>query len=118
MMDLKTSREFLEDGTTCVVSVAGELDEYTAPVLERELQAMLRSGAETDIVDLTQCEFIDSSALGVLVTANARLRGVPSRLSLVTADRNIQKVFEITGLDRVFAIHPTRDAALHGDFRV
>jgi anti-sigma B factor antagonist len=41
-----------------------------------------------------------------------RLRTNEGQLSLVCSDRNITKIFEITGLDRVFTIHPTREAAL------
>jgi anti-sigma B factor antagonist len=41
-----------------------------------------------------------------------RLRGQEGQLSLVCSDRNIAKIFEITGLDRVFQIYPARDEAL------
>jgi len=41
-----------------------------------------------------------------------RLRTNDGQLSLVCSDRNITKIFEITGLDRVFAIHPTREEAV------
>ena len=41
-----------------------------------------------------------------------RLRTNDGQLSLVCSDRNITKIFEITGLDRVFAIHATRDEAV------
>jgi anti-sigma B factor antagonist len=41
-----------------------------------------------------------------------RLRTNDGQLSLVCSDRNITKIFEITGLDRVFTIHPTREEAV------
>jgi anti-sigma B factor antagonist len=41
-----------------------------------------------------------------------RLRSNDGELSLVCNDRNITKIFEITGLDRVFAIYPTREEAI------
>jgi anti-sigma B factor antagonist len=41
-----------------------------------------------------------------------RLRTNDGQLSLVCSDRNITKIFEITGLDRVFTIYPTRDEAV------
>jgi anti-sigma B factor antagonist len=40
------------------------------------------------------------------------LRQNDGQLSLVCDDRNITKIFEITGLDRVFTIHPTREEAV------
>ena len=64
------------------------------------------------IVDLSATTFIDSTTLGVLVGGVKRLRANDGHLSLVCSDRNITKIFEITGLDRVFAIYETRDAAI------
>jgi anti-sigma B factor antagonist len=103
----------LLDGTS-VVSVAGELDAYTAALFEQELRATLNDGVEAVVVDLTKCDFIDSTALGVLVGAHKRFGKSNGAFSLVTADSHTRKVLGITGLDRVFAIHPTRAAALNG----
>ena len=51
----------------------------------------------------------------MLVGGVKRLRTNEGQLSLVCSDRNITKIFEITGLDRVFTIHPTREAAVGAD---
>ena len=48
----------------------------------------------------------------MLVGGVKRLRANDGQLSLVCSDRNITKIFEITGLDRVFTIYPTRDEAV------
>ena len=64
------------------------------------------------IVDFSDTTFIDSTTLGVLVGGVKRLRTNDGQLSLVCSDRNITKIFEITGLDRVFTIYATRDEAL------
>jgi anti-sigma B factor antagonist len=95
-----------------VISLAGEVDLYTAPEFKQELLRVIGEGASQVIVDLTDTTFIDSTTLGVLVGGVKRLRPNGGQLSLVCSDRNITKIFEITGLDRVFAIYPTRDEAL------
>jgi anti-sigma B factor antagonist len=64
------------------------------------------------IVDFTSTTFIDSTTLGVLVGGVKRLRTNDGQLSLVCSDRNITKIFEITGLDRVFSIYASRDEAV------
>ena len=64
------------------------------------------------IVDFTNTTFIDSTTLGVLVGGVKRLRTNDGQLTLVCSDRNITKIFEITGLDRVFSIYPTREEAV------
>jgi anti-sigma B factor antagonist len=64
------------------------------------------------IVDFSDTTFIDSTTLGVLVGGVKRLRTNEGQLALVCSDRNITKIFEITGLDRVFTIYPTRVEAV------
>ena len=95
-----------------VISLAGEVDLYTAPEFKQQLLEVIGQGAKSVIVDLTDTTFIDSTTLGVLVGGVKRLRAQDGRLALVCSDRNITKIFEITGLDRVFTIYPTRDEAL------
>ncbi len=95
-----------------VIALAGEVDLYTAPELKRELLEAIGNGAKDVVVDFTNTTFIDSTTLGVLVGGVKRLRPNGGRLSIVCSDRNITKIFEITGLDRVFTIYPTRAEAL------
>jgi anti-sigma B factor antagonist len=102
------------DGDTYVLSLAGEADLYTAPELKQQLVEVIGEGGVEVVVDLTETTFIDSTTLGVLVSGVKRLRPVDGRLSLVCSDPNITKVFEITGLDKVFEIYPTREGALAG----
>ena len=119
MIDLETKCELLEGGTY-VVSVAGELDMYTAPRFKQTLLGALGSAPASVIVDLTECEFIDSSALNILIGAREHLDGdgVSVGLSIVTPNPTIRKVFQITGLDTLFAIHPSRAAAMNGGTHV
>jgi anti-sigma B factor antagonist len=97
---------------TYVISLAGEVDLYTAPEFKQQLLDVIGKGAKNVVVDFTDTTFIDSTTLGVLVGGVKRLRGQDGQLALVCSDRNITKIFEITGLDRVFQIYPTRDEAL------
>jgi len=94
------------------ISLSGEVDLYTAPEFKQQLLELVGQGAKDVIVDFTNTTFIDSTTLGVLVGGVKRLRTNDGQLSLVCSDRNITKIFEITGLDRVFTIHETRDAAV------
>jgi anti-sigma B factor antagonist len=95
-----------------VVSLAGEVDLYTAPEFKQQLLEVVAEGARQVVVDFTDATFIDSTTLGVLVSGLKRLRANDGELSLVCSDRNIAKIFEITGLDRVFSIYESRDEAL------
>ena len=95
-----------------VISLTGEVDLYTAPEFKQQLLDVIAKGAKGVVVDFTNTTFIDSTTLGVLVGGVKRLRANEGQLSLVCSDRNITKIFEITGLDRVFTIYPTRDEAV------
>jgi len=95
-----------------VVSLTGEVDLYTAPEFKQQLLDVIGQGAREVIVDFTGTTFIDSTTLGVLVGGVKRLRPAGGQLSLVCSDRNITKIFEITGLDRVFTIYATREEAV------
>ena len=95
-----------------VISLAGEVDLYTAPEFKQQLLDVISQGGKNVVVDFTNTTFIDSTTLGVLVGGVKRLRTNDGQLSLVCSDRNITKIFEITGLDRVFTIYATRDEAV------
>ena len=107
--DVKTDKV---DESTYVIALAGEVDLYTAPEFKQQLLDVIGQGGKDVVVDFSDTTFIDSTTLGVLVGGVKRLRAQDGRLSLVCSDRNITKIFEITGLDRVFTIYPTRDEAL------
>jgi anti-sigma B factor antagonist len=109
--DIKTEKL---DGNSYVISLAGEVDLYTAPEFKQQLLDVIGQGAKEVVVDFSDTTFIDSTTLGVLVGGVKRLRTNDGQLSLVCSDRNITKIFEITGLDRVFTIYGSRDEALTG----
>ena len=95
-----------------VVDVEGEVDIYSAPQFKEVLLQGIEEGASRIIVDLAKVTFIDSTALGVLVSGAKRVRPQNGTLDIVCADDNITRIFEITGLDRIFGIYPTREEAL------
>lgn len=110
-MRLGLETEQVRDGVY-IVSPAGELDLYTCPEFKEELLRVISTGASHVVVDLSLTTFVDSTALGVLLRGVERLRATDGRLSVVSPDENILKVFRVTGLDRVFELHASRAEAL------
>ncbi|GAC1315874.1 MAG: anti-sigma factor antagonist BldG [Thermoleophilaceae bacterium] len=100
------------DADTHVIELGGEVDLYTAPEFKERLVQVIEDGKKQLVVDLSKATFIDSTTLGVLVGGVKRLRPTGGSLSLVCTDPNISKIFEITGLDRVFAMYGSREEAL------
>jgi anti-sigma B factor antagonist len=100
------------EGDVAVVVLAGEVDLYTAPRFKDAVMHSIDDGVQRVIIDLTGATFIDSTALGVLVNAGKRLRLRQGVLAIACLAGNIRRILEITGLDGVFAICPSRAAAL------
>jgi anti-sigma B factor antagonist len=100
------------DAERHVLAVRGEIDLFTAPELKQVLAESIEAGRVRIIVDLTETTFLDSTALGVLIGAVKRLRSRDGALAIVNIDENIAKTFEITGLDQIFTILTTREAAV------
>src|SRR3712207_5698096 len=95
-----------------VIAARGEIDLFTAPDLKQVLTDAIEGGEHRVVIDLTEVSFLDSTALGVLIGAVKRLRSRGGALAIVNTDASIAKTFEITGLDQIFTIRETRDAAL------
>ena len=97
-----------------VLAVTGEVDVYTAPRLREKLVELSSQGHKQIVVDLEGVDFLDSTGLGVLVGGLKRLRSNDGDLGLVCTQARILKVFEITGLTKVFTISASVDEALAG----
>jgi anti-sigma B factor antagonist len=98
-------------GRYTVLSVRGEVDVYTAPRLRERLIELVSQGSHQVVVDLEGVDFLDSTGLGVLVGGLKRLRSHDGDMILVCTQPRILKVFEITGLTKVFAIHDSVESA-------
>jgi anti-sigma B factor antagonist len=102
-------------GKAHVVAVSGEVDLFTAPEFKQRVTAPIGAGIDHVVVDLTRTTFIDSSSLGVLIGAHRRLQQRGGRLVVACDGEAILKTFRITGLDGVFTIVNSVDAALSED---
>lgn len=108
--DFNIDQQVNEEGI-CVVTVRGELDVHTAPQLSEALTVAGGSGSAV-IVDCSGVPFMDSTGLSVFVAARNRMDEVGSSLGIVVTEPAVRKVFTITGLDSVMAIHESLEAAL------
>ena len=87
-----------------VVRLGGELDLYNSDKLRTD------KAPERLVLDLSEVEFIDSTALGALIEARA---AIPDRgLLLAAPGRETRRALQVSGLDRHLQVHDTVDAAL------
>lgn len=104
--------DFEVDERSHLIEVAGQLDLYTAPEFKQRILGVIDQKKARVIVDLSRLTFMDSTGLGVLVTALKRLRTRAGTLALVLTDYDTERMLEITGLDGVFSIYRSREEAL------
>lgn len=106
-----TLNEYSAPSGRTVIEVGGEVDVYTAPGLREAIASLVDNGTYHLIVDLESVDFLDSTGLGVLVGALKRVRAHDGAIDLVCTQGKILKIFRITGLEKVFSIHGSVQAA-------
>ena len=108
-MDLRL--DVTEHDGWSVIDVGGEIDVATAPRLREQLLTLVNGGRYWLVLNLAATDFIDSTGLGVLISGLKRTRTHGGDLAVVCTEPRILRVFEITGLDGVFGIHASVEAA-------
>lgn len=102
-----------EQGNWTVLSVRGEIDAHTGPVLRAALHEAIDGGRRRLVLDFTDVSFLDSSALGVLISAHKRMDPERGDVIRVVNDRPVvTTLFQLTALDQVFPLLPTLEQAL------
>lgn len=102
----------LDANGTIVLAVYGDADLRVASELKDHLSAVIDGGASSLVLDLSMTTFLDSMALGVLLSGMKQLRARGGRFRVVAPSPEIRRIFEITLLDRVFDLDSTREDAL------
>ncbi len=90
--------------STYRISAGGELDLATRP----ELSALLEQATSPEVrelqIDLTDVTFIDSTAIKVIAHAGAEMRARGGHVGVTLGSRNVFRIFEIAGLERLLAL--------------
>lgn len=93
-----------------ILKLAGELDLESVSRLREELRRLIQEGHSRIIVDLDEMDYLDSSGLGVLVGALARIRESGGELPLVVSEPKHRRLFDVTKLSYVFSLYPNVNA--------
>jgi anti-sigma B factor antagonist len=92
-----------KNGTELTVRLSGELNTLTAPklttLLDRELDGM-----QTLILDFTECDYVSSAGLRVLLATFKKMKAAKGSMELANVGENFRDVLENTGLDAVFGV--------------
>jgi anti-sigma B factor antagonist len=96
-----------------VVRVTGEVDMSHEEELRGELRTAAAADASGIVVDLTECEFIDSSGVRALLLSREAQHPEDGaeHLSVAASSQQILRILSVMGVDRVIPIRPTIEEA-------
>lgn len=100
-----------EDGVDIIVPLVRRLDASVAVVFKQEILSFIEQGKLVILLDFSHVDFIDSSCLGALVSILKALNG-RGELALCSLNSNIQNMFKLTRMDRIFTIGQDRASTL------
>jgi anti-sigma B factor antagonist len=102
------------NGVTCIGFIDRNiLDEANIQRIGDELSRVVEGLVQPKmLISFSNVDHLSSAALGTLITINNKIRAKDGQLRLAEIDSQIQEVFAITKLDRVFQIHDSVDQAL------
>ena len=73
-------------------------------IFEEKLQSIARNGKETVVIDFSECYYIDSRAIAVIISMNRRLRSMGRQLKIQHTNQEINKLFHAIQLDRIIEL--------------
>ncbi len=106
--------EVVERDGVVVVSVEGEVDLGAAPELEESLNRVAAGHASSIVVDLDRVSFMDSAGVHVLLQFSLA-QGNGRRLAFTPGSRQVQRLFEVTGVRRYLQFVPSPGPGARGE---
>ncbi len=81
-----------------VLDIAGEIDHFVAPKLQRQIDELIDAGNDKLVFDFTAVNYLDSGGIGVLFNAMQQLVARQGRIGIVCSDPNVVRILELVGL--------------------
>jgi len=101
-----------KSGTTRVIELTGEVDAYTSARFREIMLEHIDDGGIHLVINMCNVEYIDSSGLGALVGGLKRVSERNGKIVIACDGPQVRKVFEITGLEKVFPIYNGEQEAI------
>ncbi|AAS06859.1 hypothetical protein MAP_4309 [Mycobacterium avium subsp. paratuberculosis K-10] len=94
-----------------VLTVSGEVDMLSSPMLAEAIQTALAAKPAALIVDLSKVGFLASAGMTVLVTTQAELQP-PTKFAVVADGSATSRPIKLMGIDSVLSLYPSLNDAL------
>ncbi|KAF5040024.1 Anti-sigma-B factor antagonist [bioreactor metagenome] len=86
------------------VKPIGEVDIYTSPDLKNKVFELIENKKLNMVINGEKLEYIDSTGLGILMSIYKKMQENSLNIKILNLKPNIYKLFDITGLSKVFDI--------------
>lgn len=105
--------ETRHENEVLIVSIASRETHFAlAHEMRTTVFQLIDNGERRMLVDLSRCEFIDSTFLGVLVGSAKKMNAVQGEFKLAGVSKNVRRLLQLTNLNRVFMAYDNRQEAL------
>ena len=91
-----------KNGNALTLKVKGRIDTATSPKLQKEIEDSIE-GVETLAFDFSEMEYISSSGLRVLLSAQKKMNG-QGKMIVKNVSETVMEIFEITGFSDILTI--------------
>ncbi|MEI0478926.1 STAS domain-containing protein [Brachyspira pulli] len=100
------------ENNTVVIKLDGDIDVYTSSDLKDAIFSQIDLGAKKMVIDMEDVYYIDSSGIGVFISALGAFKKVNGKICFVKVTAPVKKVFELTKITSFFPIFTTETEAL------
>ncbi len=80
--------------------------------LDQAIKTLVEGGNKSLVINLGETQHLNSTALGVLISAHSSYVRRGGQMKLAAVDHRIQNIFVITKLSMVFDVYPTEELAI------
>ena len=103
-MDYTLDAVFDKEKKHWAVSIIGEVDIFNSADMKKSLTELIKQKNADIKLDCKSLNYIDSTALGALVGVLKNVKSYGGSIYLCNVKPNLNKLFKITNLDKVFII--------------
>ena len=107
-MDINVTQQ---DGIS-IVNLSGDIDLYNSPKVRETFNSLVDKKESRILVNLSNVNYMDSSALATLIEALQNTTKYSGKLVLTGLKDSVKNLFEIARLDNIFKIYTTKNEAL------
>ena len=100
-----------KDGAS-ILNLGGRIDASNSGQIHERIMDEIESGCQTVIINFSQVSYISSAGLRILIYASKAMVKQSGSFYICSINKNIEKIFQISGLTGIFDIHPDVESCL------